>query len=37
MDSVWPELDVLVVDTGEGDSLNVLNLGDFLRILKTQQ
>jgi len=37
MDSVWPELNVLVVDTGEKDSLNVLNLGDFLKILKTEQ
>ena len=37
MHDVWPQLKVLVVDSGEGESINLLNLGDFLKNLNLGQ
>ncbi len=37
MHDVWPQLKVLVVDSGEGESINLLNLGDFLKNLNVGQ
>jgi len=37
MHDVWPQLKVLVVDSAEGESINLLNLGDFLKNLNVGQ